>query len=158
MRKIMELSGQNWKGILWMIFQGVIVVYLLVLSAIDLRWKKVSVRSLLILLGIVILMQILCGREEPQVMLAGGVCGSVFLLLSWITKESFGYGDSILILILGIVTGGWNLLWILFAAFLLSSIYGCVMLLRKKYTKKSTFPFFPFLTIAYLGGVISGAY
>ena len=72
--------------------------------------------------------------------------------------QSFGYGDSILILILGILSGGWNLLWILFAAFLIASVYGGIMIARKKYTRKKSFPFIPFLTVAYLGGMIGGVY
>ena len=62
------------------------------------------------------------------------------------------------ILILGILSGGWNLLWILFAAFLIASVYGGIMIARKKYTRKNSFPFIPFLTVAYLGGMIGGVY
>lgn len=132
--------------------------YLLILSVIDIRWKKVSVRSLLILLVIAVLCQVLCSKGELRMMVAGGLCGGVFLFLSWFTQESFGYGDSILILILGILSGGWNLLWILFAAFLIASVYGGIMIARKKYTRKNSFPFIPFLTVAYLGGMIGGVY
>lgn len=141
-----------------MFFQAVIAVYLLILSVIDIRWKKVSVRSLLILLAIAVLCQVLCSKGELRMMVAGGVCGGVFLFFSWFTQESFGYGDSILILILGILSGGWNLLWILFAAFLIASVYGGIMIARKKYTRKNSFPFIPFLTVAYLGGMIGGVY
>lgn len=141
-----------------MFFQAVIAVYLLILSVIDIRWKKVSVRSLLILLAIAVLCQVLCSKGELGMMVAGGLCGGVFLFLSWFTQESFGYGDSILILILGILSGGWNLLWILFAAFLIASVYGGIMIARKKYTRKISFPFIPFLTVAYLGGMIGGVY
>ena len=158
MCKIMNVFGQNGRENLWMFFQAVIAVYLLVLSVIDIRWKKVSVRSLLILLAIAVLCQVLCSKGELRMMVAGGLCGGVFLFLSWFTQESFGYGDSILILILGILSGGWNLLWILFAAFLIASVYGGIMIARKKYTRKNSFPFIPFLTVAYLGGMIGGVY
>ena len=47
MCKIMNVFGQNGRENLWMFFQAVIAVYLLILSVIDIRWKKVSVRSLL---------------------------------------------------------------------------------------------------------------
>ena len=90
-------------------------------------------------------------QRRTWMMVAGGLC-------SWFTQESFGYGDSILILILGILSGGWNLLWILFAAFLIASVYGGIMIARKKYTRKNSFPFIPFLTVAYLGGMIGGVY
>ena len=146
MCKIMNVFGQNGRENLWMFFQAVIAVYLLILSVIDIRWKKVSVRSLLILLAIAVLCQVLCSKGELGMMVAGGLCGGVFLFLSWFTQESFGYGDSILILILGILSGGWNLL------------YGGIMIARKKYTRKISFPFIPFLTVAYLGGMIGGVY
>ena len=120
--------------------------------------EEVSVRSLLILLAIAVLCQVLCSKGELRMMVAGGLCGGVFLFFSWFTQESFGYGDSILILILGILSGGWNLLWILFAAFLIASVYGGIMIARKKYTRKNSFPFIPFLTVAYLGGMIGGVY
>ena len=148
MCKIMNEFGQNGRENLWMFFQAVIAVYLLILSVIDIRWKKVSVRSLLILLVIAVLCQVLCSKGELRMMVAGGLCGGVFLFLSWFTQESFGYGDSILILIL----------WILFAAFLIASVYGGIMIARKKYTRKNSFPFIPFLTVAYLGGMIGGVY
>ena len=102
----MNVFGQNGRENLWMFFQAVIAVYLLILSVIDIRWKKVSVRSLLILLAITVLCQVLCSKGELRMMVAGGLCGGVFLFLSWFTQESFGYGDSILILILGILSGG----------------------------------------------------
>ena len=80
-------------------------------------------------------------------------------------KKSFDFAcdcsfmsGTILILILGILSGGWNLLWILFAAFLIASVYGGIMIARKKYTRKNSFPFIPFLTVAYLGGMIGGVY
>lgn len=158
MCKVTEIFGQEWKEQLWFTGQIIIAGYLLVLSIIDVRWKRVSVRGLLVLLGIAGTLQVFCGRNTPLEVAAGGICGGLFLLLSRWTKESFGYGDSILILSLGILSGGWNILWILFAAFFLSAVYGGIMIFRKKYTRKSSFPFVPFLTLAYLGGMISGAY
>ena len=79
MCKIMDVFGQNGRQNLWMFFQAVIAVYLLILSVIDIRWKKVSVRSLLILLAIAVLCQVLCSKGEFRMMVAGGLCGGVFL-------------------------------------------------------------------------------
>lgn len=76
-----ECIRANGRENLWMFFQAVIAVYLLILSVIDIRWKKVSVRSLLILLAIAVLCQVLCSKGELRMMVAGGVCGGVFLFL-----------------------------------------------------------------------------
>lgn len=143
MCKIMNVFGQM-EGKIYGCFSSCYSGVSVDLSVIDIRWKKVSVRSLLILLAITVLCQVLCSKGELRMMVAGGLCGGVFLFLSWFTQESFGYGDSILILILGILSGGWNLLWILFAAFLIASVYGGIMIARKKYTRKIHFRLFHF--------------
>ena len=41
----MNVFGQNGRENLWMFFQAVIAVYLLILSVIDIRWKKVKVEE-----------------------------------------------------------------------------------------------------------------
>ena len=82
----------------------------------------------------------------------------VFLIISRATEESLGYGDSILITVLGIYMGFWNILTLLVTAFFLGAVFSGVMLVRKKYTGKSSFPFVPFLTAAYVGGVFVGMY
>lgn len=74
-----ECIRAKWKGKSMDVFQAVIAVYLLILSVIDIRWKKVSVRSLLILLAIAVLCQVLCSKGELRMMVAGGLCGGVFL-------------------------------------------------------------------------------
>lgn len=45
--------------------------------------------------------------------------GILFLLISKVTEEGFGYGDSLAILILGIYLGFWGLIGVLSGAFLL---------------------------------------
>ena len=158
MCKIMNVFGQNGRENLLDVFSSCYSSVSVGFVCDRYSLEEVSVRSLLILLAIAVLCQVLCSNGELRMMVAGGLCGGVFLFLSWFTQESFGYGDSILILILGILSGGWNLLWILFAAFLIASVYGGIMIARKKYTRKNSFPFIPFLTVAYLGGMIGGVY
>ena len=89
---------------------------------------------------------------------AGAGVGIVFLVVSRVTDESLGYGDSILILIMGGFLGFWNILSLLVAAFSMAALFSIFMLLRKKFHRKSAFPFVPFLTAAYIGGMIIGAY
>ena len=54
--------------------------------------------------------------------------------------------------------GFWNILSLLVAAFSIAALFSIFMLVRKKFHKKSAFPFVPFLTAAYIGGMIIGAY
>ena len=75
-----------------------------------------------------------------------------------LTKESFGYGDSILIVIMGAFLGFWSLMSVLFMAFFMAGLFSVIMLLKTKFHKKSKFPFIPFLMAAYAGGIILNGY
>ena len=79
------------------------------------------------------------------------------MIVSKVTQENFGYGDSLLILLLGVGVGFWNLLILLIIAFLLLSVMILTaVLVFGKIHKKATIPFVPFLWIGYLGLIILG--
>ena len=142
----------------WTMCQLLFAVYMSILAIMDIKWKKLSLSVLLS--GFIILAAgLLCGRDIHMIVLAAGAgVGIVFLVVSRVTDESLGYGDSILILIMGGFLGFWNILSLLVAAFSIAALFSIFMLVRKKFHKKSAFPFVPFLTAVYIGGMISGAY
>ena len=93
-----------------------------------------------------------------ELCLFGAAAGCIFLMISKMTRESFGYGDSLLILLLGVVVGFWNLISLLAIAFFLSAVVSAAALVFGKFHRKTTVPFVPFLGIGYffvrvLGGV-----
>ena len=142
----------------WTLCQLLFAVYMIVLMLMDIKWKKLSLAALMS--GFIILTAgFLCGRNIHVMLLAAGAgVGIVFIVVSRVTEEAFGYGDSILILIIGGFIGFWNILSLLVAAFSMAALFSIFMLLRKKFHRKSAFPFVPFLTAAYIGGMIIGAY
>ena len=142
----------------WTLCQLLFAVYMIVLMLMDIKWKKLSLAALMS--GFIILNAgFLCGRNIHVMLLAAGAgVGIVFMVVSRVTEEAFGYGDSILILIMGGFLGFWNILSLLVAAFSMAALFSIFMLLRKKFHRKSAFPFVPFLTAAYIGGMIIGAY
>lgn len=142
----------------WTLCQLLFAVYMIVLMLMDIKWKKLSLAALMS--GFIILTAgFLCGRNIHVMLLAAGAgVGIVFMVVSRVTEEAFGYGDSILILIMGGFIGFWNILSLLVAAFSMAALFSIFMLLRKKFHRKSAFPFVPFLTAAYIGGMIIGAY
>lgn len=142
----------------WLICRVVFAGYLGVLTVMDIRNKRLN---LLFLLSGFLLMTagFFCKREiHPLLLATGAGVGLVFLLASRVTGESFGYGDSILIMIMGGFLGFWDILSLLAAAFLLAAVFSVIMLVRKKFNRKTAFPFVPFLMIAYTGGMILGMY
>ena len=142
----------------WTLCQLLFAVYMIVLMLMDIKWKKLSLAALMS--GFIILTAgFLCGRNIHVMLLAAGAgVGIVFIVVSRVTEEAFGYGDSILILIMGGFIGFWNILSLLVTAFSMAALFSIFMLLRKKFHRKSAFPFVPFLTAAYIGGMIIGAY
>ena len=142
----------------WVLCQIIFAVYMVILAVMDIKWKQLPLK-LLLSGGFIVAAGILCGREIPAVILAaGGAVGVFFLIISRISGEAFGYGDSILILIMGIFVGFWDILYLLMAAFSMAAIFSVFLMIRRRFNRKSSFPFVPFLAAAYIGGMFIGGY
>lgn len=138
---------------MYLIGQGADIVicagYLCVLSAIDIRFRKLPVWMLGAGIGGAIIYQIFWSELPIVLSVAGGVTGILFLLCSKVTREAVGFGDGILILALGIYMGFWNELYLLVISFTLAAGFAMVVLVFKKFRRKTGFPFVPFLCIGY---------
>ena len=87
----------------------------------------------------------------------GCSCGNcISRKLGKITREAFGYGDGIVILILGICLGLWDLLIVLMISFLGASLIAILLLVWNKGAKKQSMPFIPFLCIGYVAVILMG--
>lgn len=122
---------------------------LIIVSAIDMKYRKIPVQILAAMNIGAILYQCLCRREDIILIMGGAAAGVVFLFISRVTKEGVGYGDSLGILGLGIYVGLWKLLEILAGAFFILAICAVIIMVRKKMSRKYALPFYPFLTTAY---------
>lgn len=134
---------------LYGISQAGCLLYLSGLSVMDIRNRRLPV-WLLALGGVLAAVFQFFWKEVPMLLVvAGGSVGLVFLAVSKVTDEDFGYGDSILIGIMGIYLGFWNLLALLTVTFLLASAAAMAVLVKKRFRKKTLLPFVPFLGIGY---------
>lgn len=153
-----EIAAEIFIKNSWMIYRILFAGYMCVLAIMDIRSKRLN---LLVLLSgsVLVAAGASCDRDIPlAVLAAGGAVGIAFLLMSRVTKEAFGYGDSILIVIMGSFLGCWNVLSVLMTAFFMAAVFSVFMLISKKFNRKSAFAFVPFLTAAYIGGMIFGVY
>lgn len=84
----------------------------------------------------------------------------LFLIISRVTEEGMGYGDSWGILVFGIYLGLWELIEVLLTAFFILAVFSAAVFIRKKLRGGYAIPFYPFLTGGYLtvmfieGGVL----
>ena len=135
----------------------VVLVILTGLSVSDIRNKKVS-RKVLTLWGILTVIWKIVDFYQIRVFLEkmeqtnvddlAGICagigvGVLFLLVSKVTEEAIGYGDSVAIMILGF----WKVVGVLAAAFFTSGVCSVILAFRGRV---KTMPFFPFLTLGYI--------
>ena len=139
---------------------GIVVLLILTwLSVSDIRNKKVS-RKVLTLWGILTVIWKIVDFYQNRVFLEKmeqtndlvGICagigvGVLFLLVSKMTEEAIGYGDSVAIMILGGYLGFWKVVGVLATAFFISGVCSVILAFRGRV---KTMPFFPFLTLGYI--------
>ena len=79
---------------------GWVFCQMIILAVMDIKRRQVHLGFLLS--GIIwVILSVICERTvSTGEIIAGILAGAFFLLLSKLTKESFGYGDSILIVIM----------------------------------------------------------
>ena len=73
--------------------------------------------------------------------------GIILLLLSFFTRESIGYGDSILLTLCSICVGIWNGLFIIMCSFIFSALFSLFLLIKGK-ARNETIPFIPFIFLS----------
>ena len=141
---------------MWEISQVFCMGILLSLSVIDIHFRRIPV-DILVMASIAALVYQGITRQADLWMAAGGAgVGILFLLVSKVTREGFGYGDSWAILALGIYLGLWGVLDVLAGKFCLLAAASLICLTAKKMSRKHTIPFIPFLAAGYLLSVLTG--
>ena len=141
---------------MWEISQVFCMGILLSLSVIDIHFRRIPV-DILVMGSIAALVYQGITRQADLWMAAGGAgVGILFLLVSKVTREGFGYGDSWAILALGIYLGLWGVLDVLAGTFCLLAAASLICLTAKKMSRKHTIPFIPFLAAGYLLSVLTG--
>jgi leader peptidase (prepilin peptidase)/N-methyltransferase len=123
------------------------VVILILCSFTDIRSRRIN-RRVLAAYGIFIV----AGHRAGSWM-AGMIPGAFCLVVSLLSHQAIGYGDSILILLLGLSVGLSDCLSVLFTAFFSAGITGILLLVLRRKSRKYELPFVPFLL---LGMLISG--
>lgn len=140
---------------MWTISHIVEVSYLCLLGIIDLKTRRIPKKILTLGIFLAVGKNVIDynknGFHSVLVNLAGVGIGIVFIVISYLTREMIGYGDSILIGIIGGCVGLWDLLYLLTLSFVICSVVSLIGLVLKGVSKKETLPFVPFLFLGLLG-------
>ncbi len=133
--------------------ETVVLLFLMIAAYKDWKTKRISVLFLFVMSVVMLGIRLLIIEESLLSTLGGVAIGVVFFALSKCTKESVGYGDSWLILLLGIFLGGRRVLEVVLIALFFSGMFSIVHCMRRGWNRKQTIPFIPSLTVAYIGVV-----
>lgn len=130
-----------------MILRWFLIIAVLVVGSIyDCKYYKLPIW----LLGLGLLGGLFCwmlqGKELTE-LLPGMLPGLVALVLSYITQEQIGYGDGIILLIIGCCLGVKYCVWIVFAALLGCFLTSLLLIIFHKAKKKARIPFVPYMCI-----------
>lgn len=119
-------------------------------------WKKKTIPViLLVMLSVAVtVFALICNVVSVRLRMSGALMGLFFLLISKCTKEAIGYGDSWLILLLGIYMGCLRAIGVLFTASMLAAIVSLFYLWKYRWKRSVTLPFVPFLSISFLGAML----
>lgn len=80
--------------------------------------------------------------------------GCLLLVIGKFTQEAIGYGDGLIVLILGIYLGIWETCEVVLLALFLSAVWGGILMMGKKKGLQQEFPWVPWLLIAYVGKLV----
>lgn len=117
----------------------------------DYKERQIPLSLLLIMSGAAVLFAAFCPRESLSAIIEGAFVGAFFFLISKLTKQAIGYGDSWLILILGVHLGASLALQLFLLASFVAGVCSLFLLIKSHWNKRMGIPFVPFLFFAYLG-------
>lgn len=123
---------------------------LCIMSVEDIRKKEIR-RVWLLVLGVAgVLLMVVGGGLRGMADLAGFIPGMLCLLVAWMTKEQLGWGDAILILVMGCYLDAIALMNVCMIAFAIAGFAALVLIVVVKKSKKYELPLVPFLLTGYV--------
>ena len=128
-------------------------VHLLVLSIIDQKWMKIPI-SILISMAVGLIFYHLIWTADLMVPISGLIVGIGFIVfvvgVNWLIfqKQTMGYGDLIIVAILGAWLGTIQIFLTIFLASILALLAFLVYSIIKGFSRSKSLPFVPFLSIA----------
>ena len=133
-----------------------LIIILGVICVFDIKRKKIPVYMLIILAAAGIISNFTVGEFDIEKRIIAMLPGMILLIVSMITKQQIGYGDGMIILIMGLYIDIDDILSIVLSSFLLSSIAAIILMPVFKKKKNFEMAFSPFLLIGY--GLVKGVY
>lgn len=134
----------------------VVAAFIGICSITDIWNRKIYLSICGIFLCIGMLLKLFVYTESVGYTVVSVIPGFLMIAAAFVSKERVGYGDGVVIFIVGILCGLNMTLGICGFAFFILSIYSFVMIILKKKKWNDEIPFLPFLMIGNILFMISG--
>ena len=137
----MDISGYIIKtGLLGFLFMAALLDY---------RQRSLNINFLCISFAAGFLLQTISGELALWEMLAGAALGGAAAVLSKLSRQAIGYGDSFMIAVCGAWLGFFENILLILCSFLFLAVFGILAMVLKKAKAKDSLPFAPFLLAGY---------
>lgn len=134
----------------------IVMLMLIYESVIDIRYKKIDVRAAIAACIVSILIGCIFYGHPVINILYGIIFGGFLIMLAWVSKQRIGYGDAVVFMVLGMCLEPVRVLWILWSSMVMAGVYGMVKIIVFNKSRSLALPYVPFVTIVYVGMLISG--
>lgn len=141
---------------MYKIFHICLIIILGVICVFDIKKKKIPVYMLIILAAAGIISNLTVGEFNIEKRIIAMLPGIIMIMVSMVTKQQIGYGDGLIILLMGLYINIDDILSIVLSAFLVSSVFAIILMTVFKKKKNFEMAFSPFLLIGY--GLVKGVY
>ncbi|MFP4697752.1 MAG: prepilin peptidase [Eubacteriales bacterium] len=132
----------------YFLMSALIITFLSICSIKDIKEKLVPINYIIITFCLGLIMIYFNPNITLKDALFGVSIGLAFNLLGFITKNSIGQGDGLVISVVGVVLGWQMTIAILLYGLVFSGLYGGFLLIFIKKNRKTKIPFIPFLLLA----------
>ena len=125
-------------------------IYLLILSAKDIKDKEIPLGLLALGLVFAPLSVLTDEREVIYVYLLGVLPGIAFLLVSFISRGQIGQADAFVLICVGLCNGIEAVIAVISVSLVAIALVSMVMLILGRLNRKSTLPYIPFVLLGYV--------
>ena len=122
--------------------EWVMLIILAGFAVYDMKTKTVSLSAVAVLAAGVFVYRICTGTGMAE-LAAGLVPGALVVVLAFVTKESIGMGDGLMLCVLGMFCGWRRCLAVFGLALVLSAALAIVLLVCRRAGRKTEIPFLP---------------
>ena len=125
----------------------VLLILLIIISVYDIRYRSIPIWCIMAGFSGAVIYIACTGNVNIYEIVLDVLPGAVFILIAFCTREKVGYGDGLVVLIMGIVMHADLCIFALTCGLIISAIFSAVMVASRRLGLRAEIPFVPFLTL-----------